>query len=159
MIVQSLGINDAARWQFWRKTHWAALGRAFMMSSSALAAWPGPREIMVTWLVPPFNSCANFRTVLVGSIPVQQRGNVHIIVNSSHPLLKTYICLCFFIYNGLHSQRGPQCGAWTHNPEIKTWAEIKSQMPNWVTQAPLKYFILADPAARYGHLGVVNKLW
>lgn len=31
---------------------------------------------------------------------------------------------------------------WTHNPEIKTHAEIKSQMLHWAIQAPHKIDIL-----------------
>lgn len=40
------------------------------MSSSALAAWPRPREIMVTFGLASFNSCANLRRILLRSIPV-----------------------------------------------------------------------------------------
>lgn len=40
--------------------------------------------------------------------------------------------LFLFIYflSRLHVQPGSQHRAWTHNSEIKTWAEIKSQMLN-----------------------------
>lgn len=31
----------------------------------------------------------------------------------------------------------PNNGAWSHNPKNMTWAEIKNQMPNWATQAPI----------------------
>ena len=34
-----------------------------------------------------------------------------------------------------HAERGAQGRAWTHNPEIKTWAEIKSQTPNQLSHA------------------------
>lgn len=46
------------------------------MSSSALAAWPRPREIMVTCGVVPLNSCANLRRILLRSIPARQHGEV-----------------------------------------------------------------------------------
>lgn len=41
----------------------------------------------------------------------------------------------------LHAHRGAQHGAWIHNPEIKTWVEIKSvrRLTAWVTRVPLKF--------------------
>jgi len=44
----------------------------------------------------------------------------------------------------LRTERRAQCGAQSHNPEIMTWAEIKSQMFNWVTQASLSFFVFID---------------
>ena len=43
-----------------------------------------------------------------------------------------YIYIMKYIY-WLCTQYGAQHGAWTHNSEIKTWAEIKSQMINWLS--------------------------
>ena len=37
------------------------------------------------------------------------------------------------ISSRLHTQHGAQHGAWTHNPEIMTWAKIKSQIFNWLS--------------------------
>jgi len=45
--------------------------------------------------------------------------------------LNIYLCVCLFL-SRLHTQHGAQHGAWTHDPEIKTWAEIKSLMLNWL---------------------------
>ena len=32
----------------------------------------------------------------------------------------------------LSAEQGAQCGAWSQDPEIMTWAETKSQMLNWL---------------------------
>lgn len=45
---------------------------------------------------------------------------------------KTRNPLPFFFLSRLHPQHRAQCGAWTHDPEIDTWAEIKSWIPNWL---------------------------
>ena len=38
----------------------------------------------------------------------------------------------------LYAEHRTQCRAWSHNPEIMTWAETRSQtLTNWATQAPL----------------------
>ena len=36
-----------------------------------------------------------------------------------------------FFLSQLHAQHGAQHGSWTHDPEINTWAEVKSQMLKW----------------------------
>ena len=38
--------------------------------------------------------------------------------------------LFFFFWSRLHGQDRAQCRAQTHDPDIKTWAEIKSRMLN-----------------------------
>ena len=55
----------------------------------------------------------------------------------------------FFLFlSRLHAQRGAQHGAWTHDPEIKTWAEIKSwtlnrfSRPGAPKQNPILYSCL-----------------
>ena len=35
--------------------------------------------------------------------------------------------------SSLPAEQGARRGAWSHHPEIMTWAEIKSQMPNWLS--------------------------
>ena len=43
----------------------------------------------------------------------------------------------FFFLSSLHAQDGAQHRAWTHDPEIKTWAEINvGCLTYWATQAP-----------------------
>ena len=37
------------------------------------------------------------------------------------------------IPNRLHPQHKYQCGAWSHNHETMTWAEVKSQTINWLS--------------------------
>ena len=51
---------------------------------------------------------------------------------SFHCISHQYI---FFLFlSRVRVQREAQCGAGTHDPEIKTWAEIKSQTLNWLSQ-------------------------
>ena len=46
-------------------------------------------------------------------------------------LFLDYLYVFFFFFSSrLHTQNGAEHGAWTHNFEIKIWAEIKSQMLN-----------------------------
>ena len=67
------------------------------------------------------------------------------------PKSYTYVCFLggitmayglYFFLRWLYTQRGAQCGAWTHSPEIKRAeikrAEIKSWCStDWATQVPL----------------------
>ena len=58
-------------------------------------------------------------------------------------------CFCFFFLSRLHVQHRDQCEAWTHNTQIKTWAEIKSQSLNWLSHpgAPhwlFLFFLIQD---------------
>ena len=41
------------------------------------------------------------------------------------------------ILGRLHDQHRPHLGAQSHNPEIMTWAKIKSGMLNQLSQTPL----------------------
>ena len=41
----------------------------------------------------------------------------------------------FLFLSGLHAQRRAQHRAWTHTPEIKTWAETKSWVFNWLSHS------------------------
>ena len=58
--------------------------------------------------------------------------------------LHSFFCfvLFFFLFNfflsKLHTWCRAQCRAWTHDPEIKTWAEIKSQIVTELTE-PSRY--------------------
>ena len=47
------------------------------------------------------------------------------------------------ILGRLHAQWGAQHRAWSQDPEITTWAEIKSQMLNWLSypDAPITIFL------------------
>ena len=40
------------------------------------------------------------------------------------------------IFSRLHAQCRARCGTRSHNPQIMTWAKIKSRMPNWATHMP-----------------------
>ena len=69
----------------------------------------------------------------------QGRGKVAIIYTPS--TICQALCEFFFFLNGLHIQRGAQHGAWTHDPEIKTGAEIKSWMlgaPGWLSRLSIQ---------------------
>ena len=46
------------------------------------------------------------------------------------------------ILSRLHAQGRVQCGAWSHNPGIMTWAEIKSRTLSWLSHsgAPRRCF-------------------
>ena len=50
-------------------------------------------------------------------------------------MLCVFVCTSIFIYflSRLQAQYGVQHGAWSHNPEIKIWAEVKSQTLNWLS--------------------------
>lgn len=65
----SLGMKEAARWQFCRKIHLPFKICAFEMSSSALGPWPRPSEMRSTWRVLPLMSRANLMSWAVGSTP------------------------------------------------------------------------------------------
>ena len=69
-MVCSLGIQDAAKWQFWRKSQRPFKIWALAISSSALGPWPRPREIMSRCSVLPRSSLANLRSWVPGSEPV-----------------------------------------------------------------------------------------
>lgn len=58
--------------------------------------------------------------------------------------ISTRIYFLFFFKQA--PQHGAQCSAWTHDPKMKTWAEIKSRTLNLLTHpsAPRIYFPLTN---------------
>ena len=54
-----------------------------------------------------------------------------------------FVCLfvCLFVLSRLHAQGGAQCGVWTHNPEVKTWTEIKSWMFNRLSHPSAPFWV------------------
>ena len=63
--------------------------------------------------------------------------------------LSYLFCLFFNFFKGrLHSLCGAQRRAWTHNPEIKTGAEIKCQMLNWLSHPGGPSVLFLIPRAR-----------
>lgn len=60
---------------------------------------------------------------------------------NSKPMYYLYHFIYLFL-SRLHVQHGAQRKAWIHDPKIKTWVEIKSQMLNWATRVSLYHFII-----------------
>lgn len=70
-ILHNLGINEVARWQFWRNGHCSPSICALYINSSALLPWPRPRDRICTFCVLFFISWAKRKTTAVMSIPIQ----------------------------------------------------------------------------------------
>ena len=68
-MVWSLGIHEAARWQFCKKSHRPFRICALAINSSALGPWPRPREIMSKCSVLPRSSLAKRNNWAAGSEP------------------------------------------------------------------------------------------
>ena len=71
---------------------------------------------------------------------------------------KTRNPLPFFFLSRLHPQHRAQCGAWTHDPEIDTWAEIKSWIPNQLSHpdtTPSMCFLIGSSIYHTSHFLVI----
>ena len=107
----------------------------------------GPSKSLLLWLMgedkksacTPF---AFFRAPCKSHLPAQLM---------PPPFSTSFLQVCFntlfmscitAILSRLHTQCGAQCGTWTHDTEIKTWAEIESWMLNWLSHpgAPVWFF-------------------
>mmetsp|Transcript_44740 Transcript_44740/g.71815 ORF Transcript_44740/g.71815 Transcript_44740/m.71815 type:complete len:241 (-) Transcript_44740:1201-1923(-) len=66
-IFSRLGIQEAAKWQFCRSTHFPVCTASFM-STAALGPWPCPMDITLMSVSFPM-SAANFNSAVVGSDP------------------------------------------------------------------------------------------
>lgn len=65
------------------------------------------------------------------------------------------ICLFFFL-SSLHTQHRAPCGDWTHDSEIKIWAEIEGWLLNWLSQPGFPTYAILNNSFIWD---VIHILW
>eukprot|EP00962_Isochrysis_galbana_P042760 scaffold16068_cov113-Isochrysis_galbana.AAC.2 len=80
-MASSLGIHDAARWQFWSRIH-VPLSIAEFIAFSAMGPCPCPREIACNFLF-IFISIASFSRSSYGSEPGEMTNTIGMMLDAS----------------------------------------------------------------------------
>ena len=69
-IYSSFGIKEAAKWQFYKNTHFPS-AIASSIAALALSPWPYPKDLIVNFEF-MLNFWAKFSTSILGSAPVDK---------------------------------------------------------------------------------------
>ena len=64
------------------------------------------------------------------------------------PLFLTFWSIYLFL-SRLHAQHETPCRAWIHDPETKTWVEIKSQMLNPLSNQGIPILLFLNSNMKY----------